>query len=563
MTSPPALPTIADAVRLMDSLDILPGHSKAFSVGPAAHVSLPLAEYTASDAVRLPYHPSTLDSHAEHPYPQLHRSNNSTRPTSLEHASNSIRIPPLPAEIIYQIGTHLLHPVSATSPHHLNTSFPCAHANAPYTPLCTPTTPFPSTLVALSSASVAFRNTLAPLIWYTLVIKSPQHLPRLAALLKNYDTLSTRSSSPSATRQNSSPTSPSLITTSELEHRSRSSDVGLRNPLSNIKSIVVSIPDKYPDLDQSFLISLLRSMSLPQTHQLQHLYWSAEAAPHPAIWTLVAPSLRSLEVDGRTFYHGHKGWAGLERLESLRLVGYESTLLPGGVIALLQGQHGVNGGGESKVLVREMPEGMMEDEPMGRGIKLSPVMELQHSTAVSPRRVAQYLYLDRTPTISPTSTQTLPSTTLPHAYDIPQSQSRLRHLSLSSSKTSILHQPALITSSSFSTLTCLDIYAVTPESPLSHALISASSTLNHLRLVLDISGAFANFNALWSDLTGKLPHLTWLEVDPMPQQNTAPSFWDFVEGCENLEWINGRRVDSFPPCFGGFDPGHPSGALPF
>ncbi|SPO21071.1 uncharacterized protein UTRI_00548 [Ustilago trichophora] len=530
MTSPPAQPTIADAVRLMDSLEFLPGHSKAISAGPPSHASLSLTECAASDAVRIPYRSSTLDSHAEHPYSQLHRSHNSTRPTSSEHASNSVRIPPLPAEIIYQIGRHLLHPVSATSPHHLNTSFPCAHAHAPYTPICTPTTPLPSTLVALSSASVAFRNTLAPLIWYTLVIKSPQHLPRLAALLKNYDTLSTRSSSPSATRQNPSPTSPSSTKTSESEHRFRSSDVGLRNPLSNIKSIVVSIPDKYPDLDQSFLISLLRSMSLPETHQLQHLYWSAEAAPHPAIWTLVAPSLRSLDVDGRTFYHGHKGWAGLERLESLRLVGYESTLLPGGVVALLQGQHGVNRGGESKVLVREMPEGMVDDEPMGSGV-LSPVIELQHSTAASPRRVAQHLYLDRTPTISPTSTQTLPSTTVLHAQDISQSQNRLRHLSLSSSKTSILHQPALITSCSFSTITCLDIYAVTPESPLSQALISTSSTLTHLRLVLDISGAFANFNALWSDLTGKLPHLAWLEVDPMPQQNTAPSFWDFVEGC--------------------------------
>ncbi|SPO20152.1 uncharacterized protein UTRI_00548_B [Ustilago trichophora] len=562
MTSPPAQPTIADAVRLMDSLDILAGPSKALSVGPAAQLSLPPATCTPVDAVRPPHRHSTLDSHAEHPYPQPRRSINSTGPPSSEHASNSTRIPPLPAEIIYQIGTHLVHPTGATNSHQLGTCFPCAHANASYTPLCTLTTPLPSTLVALSSASVAFRNTLAPLIWHTVVIKTPQHLPRLAALLSNYDTLSTRSSSPSATRRNSSPTSPSS-TTSELEPTSRSSDVGLRHPLPNLKSIVVSIPDKYPDLDQSFLISLLRSMSLAQTHQLQHLYWSAEAAPHPAIWTLVGPSLRSLEVDGRTFYHGHKGWAGLERLESLRLVGYESTLLPGGVVALLQGQRGVNGGDKGKMLVREVPEGMMENEAMARGRRLSPVMQLQHSATVSPRRVAQHLYLDHPLALSPTSPPTLPSFASPHTSNTSQRRSQLRHLSLSSSKTSILHQPALITSSSFSTLTCLDIYAVTPEPPLSHALISASSTLTHLRLVLDISGAFANFNALWSDLTGKLPHLTWLEVDPMPQQNTAPSFWDFVERCERLEWINGRRVDTFPPCFGGFDPAHPSGALPF
>ncbi|KAF6766818.1 hypothetical protein PSEUBRA_000496 [Kalmanozyma brasiliensis GHG001] len=208
------------------------------------------------------------------------------------------------------------------------------------------------------------------------------------------------------------------------------------------------------------------------------------------------------------------------------------------------------GGGEG--LVRELPEGAEAEERRNRGV--SPVMELQRSTTAEPQRQARHLYLD--PPTSPPPT--LPQSTISTAH-----HTRLTHLSLSTSKTSLLHQPALITSSAFTSLTHLDIYPVTPEPPLSTALLTTSSTLTHLRLVLDVSGAFDNYNALWADLTGNLPRLEWLEVDPMPQQNTAPSFFDFVAQAPRLGWINGRRTDSYPPCFGDFGPDKPSGALPY
>ncbi len=111
-----------------------------------------------------------------------------------------------------------------------------------------------------------------PLVWHTIVIRTPQHLPRLSTLLKSYDTLSIRSTSPQRSRRSSSPS---------LDN------VGLRHPLPYIRAIVVCIPDKYIDLDQSFLLTLLRSMHLSHTRQLEYLYWSAEAVPNPAIWPLL------------------------------------------------------------------------------------------------------------------------------------------------------------------------------------------------------------------------------------------------------------------------------------
>ncbi|TKY90709.1 hypothetical protein EX895_000707 [Sporisorium graminicola] len=394
-------------------------------------------------------------------------------------------------------------------------------------------------LLSLSSASKSFRNTLVPLIWHTIVIRTPQHLPRLAALLRSYDTLSVRSTSPQQRRRSSSPTSRLAFT----------EGVGLRHPCPHIRSIVVSIPDKYMDLDQSYLLTLLRSLDLARTQQLEHLYWSAEAVPNPAIWPLLGPSLKSLELDGRTFYQGHRGMAGLECLESFKMVGYESTLLPSGVVALFQAQSIADG--MQGVQVTELPEGAELEERRNRGESVSPSVELQASTAGEPHRQARHLYLDPQP---PTPPPPRPS---------PDKRTRLTHLSLSTSKTSLFHQHALAATSAFAGLTHLDLFPITPEPPLSLSIVTAASTLTHLRLVLDISGAFANYDKLWADLTGQLPLLEWLEVDPMPQQNTAPSFWDFVEQAPRLRWINGRDVQSFPPCFGGFDPGNPSGALPF
>lgn len=315
MKSPSAQPTIADAVRLMDSLSTLPSPRKA----PTAK-SMPvlkgsmrnLLETTQTNGRPLEAHKSN-DSNGPHSFASQdpNQQGVSSATTAIERRST---IPSLPAEILFHIATFLL-PALPTSQ-----TFPCKHCSPPYTALL-PAGSSITPLLSLASASRTFRNILTPLVWHTIVISTPQHLPRLATLLKNYDCLSL-----SSTRRSFSFASPPQ-SQSPVEF-------GLRHPLPHIRSIAVSIPDKYLDFDQTYLLTLLRS--IPE--QVEHLYWSAEAPPKPAVWLLLGPSLRGLEVDGRLFHQGHKGMAGLKRLETLRFTGYESTLLPAGVVALFQAQ---------------------------------------------------------------------------------------------------------------------------------------------------------------------------------------------------------------------------------
>lgn len=517
MTSPSAQPTIADAVRFMDSLSILPSPRKAPTANsmPDLKGSMKQSlETTQTNGRPLEAHKFN-DSNGPHSFASQdpNQQGVSSATTAIERRST---IPSLPAEILFHIATFLL-PALPTSQ-----TFPCKHCSPPYTALL-PAGSSITPLLSLASASRTFRNILTPLVWHTIVIRTPQHLPRLATLLKNYDCLSL-----SSTRRSFSPASPPQ-SQSPVEF-------GLRHPLPHIRSIAVSIPDKYLDFDQTYLLTLLRSMP----EQVEHLYWSAEAPPNPTVWLLLGPSLRGLEVDGRLFHQGHKGMAGLKRLETLRFTGYESTLLPAGVVALFQAQSLATAEiGEGVGEVREIPEGYEEQ----RGRQESPLQELQRSSSIPPRRQAQHLYLDP----PPPSSSTPPSSPSSPA---PSNRARLKHLSLSTSKTSLFHQLRLLLTSSFNSLTCLDIYPITPEPPLPSTILSLSSTLTHLRLIFDISGAFSNYNSLWSTLTSRLPHLMWLEVDPMPQQNTAPSFWDFVESCPRLEYINGKKKESFPPSFG-------------
>lgn len=553
MTDWSSQPSIADAARLMDSLGLAQETETSASSAISSRKSGPhLLE--APQPPRSPGLEAGLEKQIGRSYdaPQFSATGSGVEAAPVPHLSRlstpipdrvSMRIPSLPAEIIYQIATHLVS--SSHAPFHSSTevrpaAFPCEHAFPPYASLL-PNSSDLHALLSLSSSNRAFRNTLVPLVWHTIVIRTPQHLPRLAALLKSYDTLSVRSTSPQRHRKSSLPSSDLMAG-------------GLRHPLPHIRSIHVSMPDKYMDLDQSYLLTLLRSMHLSQTYQLDHLHWSAEAAPNPAIWSVLAPSLKSLELDGRTFYQGHRGMEGLERLESFKMVGFESKLLPSGAVGVFWRQRRDEGGVGEEEELREVPEG--EEEEGRRG---SPVVELQ-SVTPERKRQARHLYLDPSPPPPPSAG---PDPHPQHAASPSTTHTRLKHLSLSTSKTSLFHQQSLLRSSAFQGLTHIDIYPITPQPPLSLSLISTASTLTHLRLVLDISGAFANYDALWSDLTGKLPQLEWLEIDPMPQQNTAPSFGRFVEEAPRLRWINGKEVGTFPPCFGDFDPGKSSGALPF
>ena len=559
MTSPPSQPTVADAVRLMDSLNTGTGHSPPTESLPDRGLS--------NRSVTLPRlgncssHDSSANKNVAFDAPNASGLYGGALDGHKEPACQAAWTLYLPAEIILQIAMHLLPSIShhCLGSYYQSTSFPCEHASPPYTGLNLDRAGSAlSSLLSLSAASRAFRNTLLPLVWHTIVIRTPQHLPRLAALLKSYDTLSLRSHSPPSSSTGRRDPSPRHSNQGSRE------GAGVRHPLPHIRSIIVSIPDKYSELDQAFLLTLLRSMHLTETRQLEHLSWSAEAVPNPAIWALVGPSLRSLEVDGRTFYQGHRGWGALERLQSLKMVGYESTLLPSGVVAVFQAQRALSNGSEEHdgcQALREVPEELLEAVQRGRPVE-SPLIELQRSTATSPRRQAQHLYLDPPPCMRETTMSTSP-TAYPSSVSGRSRRVALQHLSLSSSKTSLLHQRPLILAGAFAGLTCLDIYAVTPEPPLASALLTCSTTLTHLRLVLDISGAFAHFDSLWSTLTANLPALVSLQLDPMPHPSTAPSFTCFVQQCPSLRWINGRSVASFAPSFASGDPSHPSTALPF
>ncbi|KAK0554178.1 hypothetical protein OC846_002189 [Tilletia horrida] len=154
----------------------------------------------------------------------------------------------------------------------------------------------------------------------------------------------------------------------------------------------------------------------------------------------------------------------------------------------------------------------------------------------------------------------LPRHIPPFLLGLPQP---LLALDMSSSKTSMLHEPQLIEAGCFSRLEHLTIFAVTPEQPLDRALISAGGTLKTLNLFADVNGGFRNYDDLWRSITGHMKVLESLTVDPHPQQNTAPSFVDFVEATPTLARINGRVTNGLPPCLSLFDPEHITGALAY
>ncbi len=211
-------------------------------------------------------------------------------------------------------------------------SFPCQHCSPPYSAL--PLTRSDCPRSSLSPPPLApFRHTLMPLVWHTIVIRT-RNICHASAPAQELRHALIRSTSPQRSRRSSSPYPITLVSTPPPLHPW---DGRLHT-------------DKYIDLDQSFLLTLLRSMHLSYTHQLEYLYWSAEAVPNPPSAAGRA-SLRSLEVDGRTFYHGHQVWR-LERLESLKMVRYESTLLPIGARVVFEAQAGGVAG-----VIGELPEG--------------------------------------------------------------------------------------------------------------------------------------------------------------------------------------------------------------
>ena len=273
-------------------------------------------------------------------------------------------------------------------------------------------------------------------------------------------------------------------------------------------------------------------------------------------------------MDCKTFWSGHKNLVKLAGcLKALKLTGYEVTLLPLHLPALLltsvstdeNKEHSPGDGrrvDERSTLKKTFTE--EEEQPTSAA----------HWTASRPEEggdseIGQSLRaVDSAMKQAHLSSSPTDSAHIEDGHSlVPSGSSRLHHLSLSSSKTSLLHSTSLIQSGVFSSLVTLDIYPVTPEPPLDVALISCGKTLQRLKFALDISGAFRNYDSLWRSLTGKMPALRVLDVDPHPQQNTAPSFEEFVSSCERLGWINGRKRDGLPPCLGLFDPDNRTGAF--
>ncbi|PWN52414.1 hypothetical protein IE53DRAFT_326705 [Violaceomyces palustris] len=312
------------------------------------------------------------------------------------------------------------------------------------------------TILNLSFTSRSQRILLAPRIWSKIWITTPDHLPRLEAILEFYRSHHRENG------QHASVASHEKLVTS------------LEPPTSLIRSIVVRLPERYQNFDQSPLLKILSDAPISGANVVE-LEWDAEVLPVPRIWSLLSPTLEVLRIDCKTFWGGHRDLSLLTRLKSLTMTGYESHLLP------------------------------------------------------------------------------------PHLPNLLRS-TRLEKLCMSSSKTSILHQTDLISEGVFSNLSSLQVYPVTPEPPLQLALLSARETLTDLELNLDISPHLNNFDNLWKGLSqGRMKSLERLTVDPHPQQNTAPSFVEFLSSTPSLKLINGRKVDGLPPCGGIFDPDHRTG----
>jgi len=260
----------------------------------------------------------------------------------------------------------------------------------------------------------------------------------------------------------------------------------LPSPLPFVQHLFVQLDDRYPTFPQEILCELLRS---GMNRRLRSLTWNAEALPNPAIWGALenyafpdpknrqadlTSDLESLEVDCKTFWGGE---FGLMRVVVLFKV---AALL----MTLLH---------DLLLLCHRLSEGHK---------KWSRLASLRHL------RLTSY------------DAHLLP-TFLPNLLSALKEP--LLSLSLSTSKTSLLHelsprffdqQVQTISNSQrsddgefkgpFSQLRELDCYPVTPEQPLGESLAESGKALKHLRISLEVSGAFRNFVSSRSEVGGRL-----------------------------------------------------------
>lgn len=468
-------------------------------------------------------------------------------------------------------------------------------------------------LLHLSSLSLSLRQALAPLAWQDVLIQRNDRLGRLRSIADYYQRL-----------------------------ESSFSGVGrLPFPLPLIRILRIQLPDQYLSFNQEILRHLLRSGVNPR-YSLHTLVWDSELLPNPAIWRMLGEveQMPGLEAE---LQQRKERTLNRDQIREMAHSGQAETAFvpksqspPDGSYDHAVGSNLALGDGRRKSLEWDARPPTSYNSrrrnlrASGIDISGNDIFALapsppsssssrSHSTSPAPPKGLQSLSLNckvfygghidiaRLRSLRHLHLTSFDSYLLPpHLPSLLISlHLPLKSIALSSSKTSLLHDWDLIQRGVFTGLEFLDVYPVTPEWPLAEGLRSAGSTLRGLRLILDVSGSFSNFDRLWRDLTapmaeawagqhrlvenvrvnkafaervnmnqhatsklGALSKLEFLVVDPLPQQNTAPSFVAFLKSCLRLRWLNGRRIrqrDGAPPglelC--DFNPDKLSGTMPY
>ncbi|CAO1629592.1 unnamed protein product [Jaminaea pallidilutea] len=493
----------------------------------------------------------------------------------------------LPGELLLAVAQHLIPPVPDAVPVASNvygSSSPTSAAQADHSSLIA--------ALQLSFINTATRRLLTPLIWQEVFIHRSDRLGKLRTLSDYYQRLASSAS--------------------EIDR--------LLYPLPFVKVLRVQVSDSYLSLDQEVLRYLIRSGINPE-NSLHTLVWNAEMLPSPAVWRMLGEpmSMPGLEAElvQKALRKGNtrRFPATIDGLDAD--IAFQTRRLSG---VRIGGQHddgsrreaGLQDQSRSGRIGREDNVNWSLSGAFGQAPRphYQPCSRSRYSSSPSPPRTEieglQSLTLHcrifypghadmaRLRSLRHLKLVSFDSHLLPpHLPALLVSLRRpLRSISMSTSKTSLLHDADLIQRGTFTRLQYLDIYPVTPEWPLAEGLRSAGRSLRGLRIVLDISGSFRNFDELWRDLmcassdasgtvaaSGRqessrsevkqsepaFPLLEWLDVDPFPQQNTAPSFPDFLRRCPRLRFLNGRRIDAVPEGLEqwDFNPDKPSGALPY
>ncbi|UZJ55905.1 hypothetical protein CBS101457_005225 [Exobasidium rhododendri] len=460
------------------------------------------------------------------------------------YKSNRTTPPSLPLEIIYMIGRLLFESSHFSSPawllniqssslddHSIQSSMQVDFR----------------ALLCFSSSCKAFRSLLAPLLWNSVYFHHPRHFGEFVQLMKRYKSISSPLSMISSGCIGSVPAY-------EWKHEF---------PLRLVKELHLVMPQKYPGFNQDLLVNLLRD---GMNHSLRHVIWEAEELP-------AASTLKAMIAED--YYMTSKQ----ERLpveeKSRPLLGLASEIEKADIVQWTRNSRD----GES------FPSsGHLQSS---KDVPLKKRRGGNDSTGLSSISINCKCFWPGHPFLGQfTTLQHIQFTYYdlfllpPHLISMLENlQYPLLTLSMSTSKTSLFHYLPLINFGCFDHLEVLDLYPVTPEYPLPQAIRRSRKTLRVLRLVLDISANFVNFDNLWKILTGSpsgvgpdqarggedvdededggtgpLEALEILHIDPMPQQNTAPSFVHFIEACPRLKWVNGRKSDTFAP---GMEPINP------